>query len=231
MPNKTIAITGAGGALGRVTACLAAERGATLALIDYAELTDENVEAVGDGHLRLGGVDLTDFVAAEQAMNEIKTRTGRLDVLINIAGGFAWQTVTDGEVGTWDRMYALNVKTALNASKAALPHLIASGEGRIVNVGALGAIKAGAGMGAYAASKAGVARLTESLAEELKDKGVTVNAVLPSVIDTPANRASMPDAEFDRWVRPEDLAAAILFLASPEARAITGALIPVPGRV
>jgi NAD(P)-dependent dehydrogenase (short-subunit alcohol dehydrogenase family) len=139
--------------------------------------------------------------------------------------------VENGDSATWDRLFALNVKTALNASKAALPYLLESGAGRIVNVGAMAALKSGAGMGAYAASKAGVHRLTESMAEELKDRGVTVNAVLPSIIDTPANRAQMPEADFDRWVAPADLAAVILFLASREAKAVTGALMPVVGGV
>ena len=127
-------------------------------------------------------------------------------------------------------MYALNVLTALNASRAALPHLVASGAGRIVNVGAMGALQAGAGMGPYAASKAGVHRLTEALAAEWKGK-VTVNAVLPSTIDTPANRASMPKADFAKWVTPQELADVILFLASDAASAVTGALLPVSGRV
>jgi NAD(P)-dependent dehydrogenase (short-subunit alcohol dehydrogenase family) len=128
-------------------------------------------------------------------------------------------------------MYELNVKTALNASKAALPYLLASRAGRIVNVGAGAALKAGAGMGAYAAAKAGVARLTEALAAELLDRGVTVNAILPSIIDTPPNRADMPDADFTRWVQPGQIAATIGFLLSADAQAITGASIPVTGRV
>ena len=128
-------------------------------------------------------------------------------------------------------MFALNLKTTLNASQAALPYLVASGAGRIVNVGALAALKAGAGMGPYAASKSGVHRFTESLAEEFKGRSVTVNAVLPSTIDTPANRTSMPDADFSKWVAPGDLAAVILFLASREAGAVTGALVPVTGGV
>ena len=125
----------------------------------------------------------------------------------------------------------MNVDTAANATRAALYPLKASGSGRIVNVGANGAVKAAAGMGAYAASKAGVHKLTEALAEELKPAGVTVNAVLPSIIDTAVNRADMPDADHSAWVKPEDLAAVILFLASEEARAVTGALVPVTGRV
>jgi 3-oxoacyl-[acyl-carrier protein] reductase len=127
-------------------------------------------------------------------------------------------------------MYALNVLTALNASQSALPHLAASRSGRIVNVGAMGALQAGPGMGAYAASKAGVHRLTEALAAEWKGK-ITVNAVLPSTIDTAANRASMPTADFEKWVTPEELANVILFLASDAASAVTGALLPVSGRV
>jgi NAD(P)-dependent dehydrogenase (short-subunit alcohol dehydrogenase family) len=179
----------------------------------------------------LGGVDLSSAEGARKAMADVKAKFGRLDALINIAGGFRWETVQGGDIATWDLLYAMNVKTTLNASKAAIPYLLESGAGRIVNVGANGAVKAAAGTGAYAASKAGVHRLTESLAEELKNRGVTVNAVLPSIIDTPANRADMPNAAFDRWVAPADLAAVILFLASDEAKAVTGALIPVTGGV
>ncbi len=127
-------------------------------------------------------------------------------------------------------MFRMNVLTATNASRAAIPHLKRSASGRIVNIGANGAVKAAAGMGAYAASKAGVHKLTESLAEELKPDGVTVNAILPSIIDTPTNRADMPKADFASWVSPGELAAAILFLASEEASAVTGALLPVTGR-
>ncbi|MFP5435849.1 MAG: SDR family oxidoreductase, partial [Alphaproteobacteria bacterium] len=154
----------------------------------------------------------------------------QLDGLVNIAGGFAWETVADGSVATWDRLYAMNVRTALIASRALLPLLTASG-GAIVNIGAAAATKAAAGMGAYAASKSGVARLTEALAEEVKAQGVRVNAILPSILDTPANRADMPDADFGNWVTPTQLAGVAAFLLSPAADAITGALIPVTGRV
>ncbi|MBN8979633.1 MAG: SDR family oxidoreductase, partial [Rhizobiales bacterium] len=128
------------------------------------------------------------------------------------------------------RLHAITLPTALTASRAAIPHLVKSSAGRIVNVGAMGALRAGAGMGPYAASKAGVHRLTEALAAELKGK-VTVNAVLPSTIDTPANRRDMPDSDFNAWVRLDELAAVILFLASDAASAVTGALLPVAGRV
>ena len=139
--------------------------------------------------------------------------------------------LADGSIDTWDRLYQMNLRSAVLACQHALPWLLQGGNGRIVNVGALAAQKAASGMGAYAASKAGVARLTESLAEELKDRGVTVNAVLPSMLDTPANRADMPDADATRWVAPASLAAVIAFLLSDDASAITGALIPVAGRV
>ena len=129
------------------------------------------------------------------------------------------------------RCLPLNLKTVVISCQAALPHLPQAGGGRIVNVGSLAAAKAGAGMGAYAASKAGVAKLTEALAEELKDKHITVNAILPSILDTPRNRLDMPKADFSRWVTPTEAAEVIAFLVSDAARAITGALIPVAGRV
>ena len=165
-------------------------------------------------------------------MAAVKARFGRIDALFNIAGGFRWEKIGDAAgAESWDRLFAINLKTALNASRAALPYFLEGRGGRIVNVGAQSAQRAAAGFGAYAASKSAVHRLTESLADELKLSGVTVNAVLPSIIDTPANRRDMPTAEFDRWVAPADLAAVMLFLASDAARAVTGALIPVLGRV
>jgi 3-oxoacyl-[acyl-carrier protein] reductase len=151
-------------------------------------------------------------------------------VLVNIAGSFSFETVSEGDPKTWQRLYTINVMTALNASRAAIPHLVASEAGRIINIGAMGALQAAGGMGPYAASKSGVHRLTEALAAELKGK-VTVNAVLPSTIDTPANRRDMPKADFSAWVTANELADVILFLASDAASAVTGALLPVRGRV
>lgn len=226
MDGKVIVVTGASGALGKVVADAALTRGAKVAGVDHAA---SQVPATAD-RIELGGVDLTDAVAAKQAIDAAVAHFGKLDALINIAGGFAFETVAEGDPKTWQRMYALNVLTALNASRAAIPHLAASRSARIVNVGAMGALQAGSGMGAYAASKAGVHRLTEALAVEWKGK-ITVNAVLPSTIDTQANRASMPKADFTKWVTPQELADVILFLASDAASAVTGALLPVSGRV
>jgi NAD(P)-dependent dehydrogenase (short-subunit alcohol dehydrogenase family) len=182
------------------------------------------------GELAFGGVDLADEAAAVAAMRSIVQSAGRLDGLVNIAGGFRFEKLDGGTLESWDSMYRMNLRTAVSCCKAALPHLLKSAGGRIVNVGALGAVKAGAGMGAYAASKAGVAKLTEALAEELKDRGITVNAVLPSTMDTARNRIDMPTADFSRWVTPSSMGEVIAFLLSEAAGVITGALIPVSGR-
>jgi 3-oxoacyl-[acyl-carrier protein] reductase len=226
MDGKIIVVTGASGALGKVVAEVALGRGARVAGVDHAA---SQVPPTGN-RIELGGVDLSDATQAKKAIDAAAAHFGRLDALINIAGGFAFEAIAEGDPKTWQRMYALNVLTALNASRSAIPHLAASPAGRIVNIGAMGALQAGAGMGAYAASKAGVHRLTEALASEWKGK-ITVNAVLPSTIDTAANRASMPKADFTKWVTPQELADVILFLASDAASAVTGALLPVSGRV
>lgn len=226
MTQRILAITGGHGVLGSAVARVATERGWRVALIDHAPappgVVCENT---------YGGVDLTNADATAKAFDQLNADFGGLDALFNIAGGFVWQTLEDGDPATWARLHAMNVTTCLTAVRAALPLLKASAAGRIVNVGANGAMKAAAGMGAYAASKQGVHKLTESLAEELKATAITVNAVLPSIIDTPANRADMPKADPKTWVAPEALAEVMLFLASEAAGAVTGALIPVTGRV
>jgi NAD(P)-dependent dehydrogenase (short-subunit alcohol dehydrogenase family) len=229
MTGRIFAITGASGVLGSAVARAAADQGARIALIDHARHAEALADC-GPDALMLGGVDLTDAVAAGAAIDAVSDRFGGLDVLLNIAGGFKWEPVAESTADSWYAMYRINVATATNASRAAIPHLKRSAAGRIVNVGANAALKASVGMGPYAASKAGVHKLTESLADELKADGVTVNAVLPSILDTPANRADMPKADVSAWVTPEDLAQVMLFLASEPARAVTGALIPVTGR-
>ena len=226
MDGKVIVVTGASGALGKVVAEVALARGARVAGVDYGT---SQIAATPD-RIEFGGVDLSDPAQAKKAIDAVASHFGRLDALVNIAGGFAFETVAEGDPKTWQRMHALNLLTALNASRSAIPHLTASASARIVNVGAMGALQAGSGMGAYAASKAGVHRLTEALAAEWKGR-ITVNAVLPSTIDTPANRASMPKADFGKWVTPQELADVILFLVSDAASAVTGALLPVSGRV
>ncbi|HKT74016.1 MAG TPA: SDR family NAD(P)-dependent oxidoreductase [Steroidobacteraceae bacterium] len=232
MRGKAFVITGGFGILGAETARAAARAGGRVAVVDRAPQPPAGLQKdCGSQTVVLGGIDLTDAAAARTAIDTAHQKLGALDVLINIAGTFRWQTVADGDAATWQLLFAINLQTAVNCCRAAIPHLAKSTGGRIVNIGANAALKAGSGMGAYAASKAGVHRLTESLAEELKESGITVNAVLPSIIDTPANRADMPKADFSKWVTPQALAEVILFLASAQAAPITGALLPVTGRI
>ena len=226
MRDKIVVVTGGSGVLGYAVAEAALAAGAYVALPGREETSKL---AKQDRLLVLGGVDLTDFAAVTKAFEAVVARFGKIDGLANIAGGFRWQTLGDGDLAGWEDQFKMNLLTAVTASKAALPSLRAS-QGAIVNVGSAPAKKAGAGMGAYAASKAGVLRLTESLAEEEKLAGVRVNAVLPTIIDTPRNRADMPKADFSRWVKPEEIAKTILFLLSGDAKAITGAEILIAGR-
>lgn len=225
MRDKVVVVTGGFGVLGQAVAEAALAAGAFVAL-PGREAKSRIAEQ--ERLLVLGGVDLTDFAAVTQAFETVAARFGKIDGLANVAGGFRWQTLGDGDLAGWTDQFRMNL-TAATATKAALPYLRTS-QGAIVNVASAPAKKAGAGMGAYAASKAGVLRLTESLAEEEKNAGVRVNAVLPTIIDTPRNRADMPKADFTRWVKPEEIAKAILFLLSSEATAITGAELLISGR-
>jgi NAD(P)-dependent dehydrogenase (short-subunit alcohol dehydrogenase family) len=230
-PHRIAVVTGAFGVLGAAVARAFAAHGYRVALLDMAVDPPAALqEELGEAHLLIGGVDLGQPEAARKAVAAAAMRFGGIDVLVNVAGGFRWELLQDGEVETWDELYAINLRTAVASCKAALPALLERGRGRIINVGAGAAARAAAGMGAYAASKSGVERLTEALAAELRDRGVTVNAVLPGIIDTPRNRADMPDADFSRWVAPEAIADVIVFLASDAARAVTGAAVPVFGR-
>jgi len=227
LENKVIAITGGFGYLGSQVGRLATAEGAKVALIGRRPAKEGSD---GDNVLTLSGVDLTDLNAANGAMAAIVNRFGKLDALVNAAGAFRFERLDIGDPAVWDQMYQQNLKTAVMSRKAALGHLSSPG-GRIVNVGSIASSKAAAGKGAYAASKSGVARLTESLAEEVQARGITVNAVLPLTIDTPQNRMDMPQADFSKWTKPEAIAKVIFFLLSSESGAVTGALIPVSGTV
>ncbi|HEV8647402.1 MAG TPA: SDR family NAD(P)-dependent oxidoreductase [Burkholderiales bacterium] len=230
LQGKIVAVTGGFGQLGQAVVRAALDAGAQVAALDRARPPAEGM--LPAGAFALGELDLAEPDPAVRAMDQVAARFGGLDALVNIAGTFRWETLEKGSLDTWDLLYRVNLRSAVSTSKAALPHLLRRGGGRIVNIGAgAAAAKAGAGMGAYTASKAGVAKFTEALAEELKDRNVTVNAVLPSIIDTPANRADMPSADFSRWATPQAIADVIVFLLSEQARAVTGALIPVSGRV
>jgi NAD(P)-dependent dehydrogenase (short-subunit alcohol dehydrogenase family) len=228
LSGKVLVVTGSNGALGQAVATTLSGYGATLALLDHAQAPSTSLPG---GARHYGGIDLTQENVATSVMERVFKEAGRVDGLINVAGGFLWEKLDGGTLDAWDSMYRLNLRTAVVSCQAALPYLQKAGSGRIVNVGAMGANRAAAGMGAYAASKMGVAKLTEALAQELKDQRITVNAILPSTLDTPKNRLDMPKADFTRWVTPVEAAEVIAFLVSDEARAVTGALIPVAGRV
>ena len=230
--GRVAVITGGFGALGQAVVTTALDYEYKVAVVGHAAEPPAGLAGrLGQSALLLGGVDLADEAAATAAIRAVASRFGRIDVLFNVAGGFRWIKIEDSHSADLEFLLRMNVQTTVNAVRAALPTLRQSPAGRIVNVGALAAEKATAGMGPYSASKAAVLRLTEALAEELKDAGITVNAVLPSIIDTAQNRADMPKADFSRWVAPSDLAEVMLFLASERARAITGGLIAVRGRI
>lgn len=215
--SAKVIVTGGLGVLGRAVERAFRECGGEVVLIDRSSVPDGTENCIG-------GVDLTDPLQAADAFRRASERLGGCDVLVNVAGGFVFQSTVDGDPGAWRNMFAANLETCLNMCRAA-SHELPEGAA-IVNIGAAAAERAGAGMGAYAASKSAVARLTECLAAELKGR-VRVNAVLPLILDTPQNRADMPKVDPKSWTSPAAVADAIVFLASDGARGINGALIPV----
>jgi len=224
--NKVVVVTGAFGQLGRAMTKEILKRGGRAALLDVAE----GALATG-AEAKAWKVDLTSQQSVARVLEEVSAHFGGIDALVNIAGGFRWQTLEKSDdLKEWSAMFSLNLTTCVSASKGVLPHLQKRGAGRIVNIGSMAALKGGSGLGAYSASKAGVLRFTEALAEEVKLQGITVNAVMPSTIDTPQNRKDMPDANFDLWVKAEEIAGVICFLLSDGASAITGAALPITGR-
>ena len=216
-----IVITGAAGALGSAVVRAFADRGEQVAAIVRRASADlpDNVQQITAG-------DLADPDAAGSALNDAASILGGgIDALVHLVGGFEWSPVEQSRPDLWRRLFSDNVETTLGAIQATLPWL-ADG-GAILCVGAASAQPAGAGMAPYATAKSGVARIVEALAAELKPRGIRVNAILPAIIDTPRNRADMPDADPVDWTSPAAIADVVLFLASPQARAISGALVPV----
>jgi NAD(P)-dependent dehydrogenase (short-subunit alcohol dehydrogenase family) len=227
---QVVMITGAAGSLGRAVAAAFAETGARLVLLDIAAKgLDASYGAESDTKLPLV-VDLADQAAIAAAVAKAKAKFGGIDVVCNIAGGFnmgpAVHETTDE---FWNHLMDLNAGSVLNVARAVVPGMIAAKSGKIVNVAAMNGTVGKGNMSAYSASKSVVIRLTESMAAELRDKGINVNCVLPSIIDTAPNRADMPDADFSKWVTPAALADVMVFLASDKARAIHGASVPVVG--
>lgn len=230
LTDRVVVITGAPGNLGRAATAAFAQAGARLALLHPS--TEKLQEAFGDfaedRHLLVGGADQTSPDMLADAVARVVNAFGRIDVLFNTVGGFAGgRGVLEEDWNTWRELYAINVQTTFHACRAVAPVMIEGGGGRIVNTASPHAWKAPRGVAAYAAAKAAVLRLTESLAAELGGHGINVNAVVPGTLDTPANRAAMPDADFATWVSPRAVADVAVFLASDAARAVNGAAIPV----
>ncbi len=176
-------------------------------------------------------MDATDAASVARAVEAAVERMGRIDVLANTVGGYrAGSPVHETSLDTWDFMMGLNARSAFILSRAVVLPMLQQGSGKIVHVAARAALAGSRNAAAYSASKAAIVRLVESMAAELRHKGLNVNCVLPGTIDTPDNREAMPEADFDRWVAPEAIADVILFLASDAARAVNGAAVPVYGR-
>ena len=228
--DNTVIVTGATGNLGRAVAAAFAERGANLVLVDRSGERLEAAYGAPDARRMHAPTDLLVQAKVSATVAAAMERFRRIDVLCNIAGGFRMgEPVHDTSDENWNFLFDINARTLLHAARAVVPRMLEGGGGRIVNVGAYAAQKGVAQMGAYTASKSVVIRLTEAMAAELRTKKINVNCVLPTIIDTPENRRAMPDADPAKWVAPADLASVIVFLASPAARAIHGAAIPVTG--
>lgn len=225
-------VTGATGNLGQAVAQAAQAAGAQVALVDrnaerqtqfYGDLDDSR-------HFALADVDVTNTNHVERAMTRIAERFGRIDALVHTVGGFAaGKPVHETPLEMWDAMLEMNARSTFVVLRTAVPHMLAQKSGRIVTIGAGAGEHGVARLSGYAASKAAVINLTQTLAAEVGKQGVNVNCVLPGTIDTPENRAAMPKADYSKWVTPESLARVILFLCSEGARDIHGASIPVTG--
>ena len=231
--QKVVLVSGAGGNLGSASARSFLAAGARLVLVDLAEdrLVQLFPELAGSpDHILANSVDVSQPEAVQNVIAETVARFGRIDVLANCIGGYRGGTsVHETPLETWEFLHNLNARNLFIICQAVIPAMLAQQSGKIINVAARSALAGGARLAAYSASKAAVVRLTESLAAELKNAGINANCVLPGTIDTPQNRQATPNADPTRWVSPDAIADVILFLASPAARAIHGAAIPVYG--
>ncbi len=229
--NRTVIVTGAAGNLGKaVASAFADDERANLVLVDLKRESLEKAFGSENDRRTFASANLLEMAEATGVAEAALARFGRIDVLCNIAGGFRMgETVHETSDENWNFLFDINARTVLHMVRAVIPHMISSGGGKIVNVGAFAAQKGASHMGAYTASKSTVIRMTEAMAAELREKNINVNCVLPTIIDTPENRAAMPKANPAKWVAPGDLANVIVFLASDAARAVHGAAVPVTG--
>jgi NAD(P)-dependent dehydrogenase (short-subunit alcohol dehydrogenase family) len=230
--GKVAMVTGGTGNLGAAVARAFVATGAAVAIVDRDAVRQQQMYAdLGDAHLLLSPVDLMDADSTAQAVARCVETLGQIDILVNTVGGYrAGTPMHETTPDTWTLMMNLNAATVFHTCRAVIPHMLNQGSGKIVNVSARAGLAGGADASAYSASKAAVIRMTESMAAELRMKGINVNCILPSTIDTPENREAMPKADPSRWVTTESMAQVILFLASDAARDIHGAAVPVYGR-
>lgn len=230
--GKVALVTGGTGGLGTAVVATLAEAGA---LVDVPFRDAESFERLRQELAtpeRISGaaLELTDEAAVNVYVEALAAQHGKIDILVNVAGAFAGgKPVHETPWSVWQQQLDINLKTAVLVSQATVPYMLAHG-GSIINVSSRTATQSAAKLAAYAASKRAVLQLTEAMAAELREFDITVNAVLPSVIDTPTNRQGRPNADYSHWVKPQDIAKVILFLAGPDARIISGASIPVYGR-
>jgi len=219
--NKVIMITGATGGLGQPVTAVFSNAGATVVVVER-----QPSKSLPDGVLGFTA-DVTNESDVQRVVTEVKNKTKRIDCVINLVGGFAMGRLTETNASDWSKMLTLNLTAAFLLSRAVVPSMIEQGSGRVIHIGARAAIDPFPGAAAYIVSKSGLAAMIRVLALELAGSGVNVNGVLPTIIDTPANRKNMPDADYTKWVKPESIAQLLVFLASDEASAINGALIPI----
>jgi NAD(P)-dependent dehydrogenase (short-subunit alcohol dehydrogenase family) len=231
LEERVAIITGGTGALGKAVVSEFLREGAKV-ISTY--IIDQELRGLlstlKNQNLTLLKADVTREKQVAQVVKRTLKRFGRIDILVNIVGGFTYAKIQDTDEKTWDRMMNMNLKSVFLCSKAVLPQMIKQNYGKIINISSRPALKGVAGVGAYSASKAGVLNLTETIADEVRDYDINVNAILPSTIDTPANRRDMPEADFSKWVKPEEIARVMVFLASDDSRAVSGAGIPVYGK-
>ncbi len=233
LENKIAIVTGGTGALGKAITSAFLQEGTWVVCTYIVDKEKKQCLSLVENHkdkLVFIRADVTKEKEVYNLIKRTKREFGRVDILVNIVGGFAYSYIKDTDQKIWDLMMNLNLKSVFLCSKHVIPRMIEQNYGKIINVSSRPALKGSAGVGAYSASKAGVLNLTETIADEVKDYDINVNAVLPSTIDTPANRRDMPDSDHSKWVKPEEIARVVIFLSSDDSNPISGAGIPVYGK-
>jgi NAD(P)-dependent dehydrogenase (short-subunit alcohol dehydrogenase family) len=231
--KKIVFVTGGAGNLGRAVVDLFLQSGAEVCALDHRQGRLEEIfnlsNVSGKPHI-FENTDVTDLEAMRKLAEKVSEEVGVVDVLVNTVGGFtSGEMVHEISPKTWDRMMALNVQSFMNVTHAFIPGMLENNSGKVVSVGSRSSLRGSAMTGAYAAAKSALLRLTESMAAELMSYNIQVNCVLPGTMDTPENRDAMPNADFNKWVSPEQVAQVIVFLSSSASDAVTGAAVPVYG--